>query len=77
MSVDLAKLPADEEAVRGLANSAHLVAMSRNIQNVLDGLNWFRCQAKFAEQELASTNAELIEVLNGSHHNRIFGGDRS
>jgi hypothetical protein len=66
MSVDLAKLPADEEWLRlyGLDVA----------QNVLDALNFYRCRAKFAEQELERANAELIEVRNSAEHNRIFGG---
>ena len=70
MSVDLTRLPADEEIVRTLANRPEV--NERPVQNVLDALNWFRCKAKFAEQELTRANAELIEVRNSAEHNRIF-----
>jgi hypothetical protein len=62
MSVDLAKLPADEEIVRQAGN-ALFGDGANSIQNVLDALNWFRCKAKFAEQELARANADQSQVV--------------
>ena len=67
MSVDLAKLPADEELLRTA------IPTPRAVQNVLDALNWFRCRAMFAEQELERAQA----ALNSAHHDRIFGEFRS
>jgi hypothetical protein len=72
MSVNLAKLPADEEVVRKRYTSEYV--FGKSTQNVLAALNFYRCRAKFAEQELERANAELIEVRNSSEHNRIFGG---
>jgi hypothetical protein len=62
MSVDLKRLPADEEELRVWANNASWHGFSddgRPVQNVLDALNYFRCKAKFAEQELYRAQAEL------------------
>src|SRR6185312_33956 len=77
MSVDLNRLPLDEEALRkhriGLNEAGHQTLASE-VQNVLDALNFYRCRAAFAEQELARANAELIEVRNSAEHNRIYGG---
>lgn len=72
MAVDLTKLPDDEETVR--ATTATLPSKRSAIQNVLDGLNFYRCKALHDEQALRRVEAELIEVRNSSHHNRIFGG---
>lgn len=69
MSVNIMRLPFDEEIVRvfGL-NTAHggrpLAADS--IQNVLDGLNWFRCLS-------VQLGNELREARESAEHNRIFG----
>lgn len=53
MSVDLEQLPDDEEIVRRLGGIGWPNAHGDAIQNVLDALNYYRCKAKFAEQELA------------------------
>jgi hypothetical protein len=61
VSVDLERLPEDEEWLR----TSDLVDRSddqRAIQNVLDALNYYRCKAKFAEQELARAEAELTAI---------------
>lgn len=50
MSVDLARLPADEEKLRCLEERPLTQA---SIQNVLDALNYFRCLALHREKELA------------------------
>jgi len=72
MSVDLNRLPADEEIVRTMTSRPDI--STRPVQNVLDALNFYRCRAVFVEQELARANAELIEVRNSAEHNRIYGG---
>lgn len=53
MSVDLAKLPADEETVRQITTVISLQLLAPAIQNVLDALNFYRCLALHREQELA------------------------
>ena len=77
MSVDLNRLPLDEEALRkhriGLNEAGHQTLASE-VQNVLDALNFYRCRAALAEQELSRAKAELIEVRNSAEHNRIYGG---
>jgi len=72
MSVDLKRLPADEEIVRTMTSRLDISA--RPVQNVLDALNFYRCRAVFVEQELSRAKAELIEVRNSAEHNRIYGG---
>jgi hypothetical protein len=53
MSVDLARLPADEETVRLIGSSWPLGTDPSAIQNVLDALNYYRCLALHREKELA------------------------
>ena len=69
MSADLDKLPADEEMLRQWAKDASRYGFSedgRQVQNVLDALNLFRCRAIFAEQELARADAALEDrIMNG------------
>lgn len=76
MSVDLAKLPVDEGRARKIAGDLDAyrhVLSAAAIHNVLDALNFYRCKAIFAEQELARANSLLIETRNSAEHNRIFG----
>lgn len=73
MSVDLTRLPADEEMLRSFGKDTGRAY----IQNVLDGLNYYRCLARHCREELVRANAELIEVRNSAHHDRIFGEFRS
>ena len=66
MSVNLKKLPADEEAVRQIGLHYPSGKHGASIQNVLDALNWFRCLAIQRENE-------LLECRESAEHNRIFG----
>ena len=68
MSVNLKTLPEDEETMRQVAISSEVLVpdATRMIQNVLDGLNWYRCLA-------AQRENELREVRESAEHNRIFG----
>jgi len=62
VSVDLKRLPEDEELVR----TSPYVGEPRAVQNVLDGLNYYRCKAKFAEQELSRAESELTAMREGA-----------
>jgi hypothetical protein len=44
------------------------------IKLALDALCHFRNLALSREEEITRLNAELIEVRNSAHYNRIFGG---
>ena len=63
MSVDLERLPEDEELVRSVVP---LGRYGPRVQNVLDALNYYRCKAKFAEQELARAEAELTAMRDSA-----------
>jgi hypothetical protein len=63
MSVDLKRLPEDEELVRSVVP---LGRYGPRVQNVLDALNYYRCKAKFAEQELKSANETLTAMREGA-----------
>jgi hypothetical protein len=52
LSVNLKRLPDDEETVRRMGWADPFTPVDA-IQNVLDALNFYRCRAMFAEQELA------------------------
>jgi len=67
MSVDLNRLPVDEEVVRTM--TSRLDISPRPVQNVLDALNFYRCRAAFAEQELTRLHVQLI-----AENSRIYGG---
>ena len=62
MSVDLDKLPADEEMVRRLMRASFSRDAPRAIQNVLDALNYFRCLALHRAGEIDRLRAALTGV---------------
>lgn len=74
MSVDLTRLASDEEWLRVDSDEYYDADEAISIQNVLDALNYYRCKAKFAEQELERAEERIVELRDSAEHNRIFGG---
>ena len=63
MSVDLAKLPADEEWLRVYASNEPEYR-AKAFRNVLDALNYFRCLALHREGEIERLRAAFLGQWN-------------
>lgn len=58
MAVNFDRLPSDEAAMHEAAVYGRLIRCDQ-IRNVLDALNWYRCNEAMAEERLAKAETDL------------------